>query len=140
MNNALLKQLTSLPAMPAQELRAMWKELGMGDSLHFNKPYLVKRIAYRLQELSLGGESESYTRRMEALAKGKAKANTKSSTRPVTGTRLIREYQNEEHQVTVLEDGFEYRKQKYKSLSVIARQITGTRWSGPLFFGLKRAS
>lgn len=100
MNNALIKQLTSLTNMPAQELRAMWKELGMGDSLHFNKQHLVKRIAYRLQELALGGESISYIRRMEALARGKAKANTKAATRPITGTRLIREYQGEEHQVS----------------------------------------
>lgn len=138
MNNALLKQITALPSMTSTELRALWKELGMGDSLHFNKPYLIKRIAYRLQELALGGESIAYIRRMEALVRGKAK--TKAATRPITGTRLIREYQGEEHQVTVLEDGFEYRKQKYKSLSVIARHITGTRWSGPAFFGLKRVS
>ncbi len=136
MNNALLKQITSLPSMTSTELRALWKELGLGDSLHFNKPYLIKRIAYRLQELALGGESLSYIRRIEALARGKAR--TKAAPRPITGTRFIREYQGEEHQVTVLEDGFEYRKQKYKSLSVIARHITGTRWSGPAFFGLKR--
>lgn len=138
MNNATLKQITALPSMTSTELRALWKELGMGDSLHFNKPYLIKRIAYRLQELALGGESIAYIRRMEALVRGKAKA--KVVPRPITGTRLIREYQGKEHQVTVLEDGFEYRKQKYKSLSVIARHITGTRWSGPAFFGLKRVS
>jgi hypothetical protein len=138
MNSALLKQITALPSMTSTELRALWKELGMGDSLHFNKPYLIKRIAYRLQELALGGESIAYIRRMEALVRGKAKV--KAAPRPITGTRLIREYQGEEHQVTVLEDGFEYRKQKYKSLSVIARHITGTRWSGPAFFGLKRVS
>jgi hypothetical protein len=54
------------------------------------------------------------------------------------GTRLMREYQGEEHHVTVLNSGFEYRGKRYKSLSGIARAITGTQWSGPLFFGLKR--
>lgn len=69
MNNATLKQITALPSMTSTELRALWKELGMGDSLHFNKPYLIKRIAYRLQELALGGESIAYIRRMEALVR-----------------------------------------------------------------------
>ncbi len=56
------------------------------------------------------------------------------------GTRLIREWRGEVHQVTVGEDGFDYRGMRYGSLSQIARQITGTRWSGPLFFGLRKAA
>ncbi len=58
--------------------------------------------------------------------------------RPVAGTRLIREWQGVEHHVTVLTDGYEYQGRKYKSLSAIARAIAGTRWNGPLFFGLRR--
>ena len=57
--------------------------------------------------------------------------------RPISGTRLIREWQGVEHTATVLDDGFEYQGRRYKSLSAIARAITGTRWSGPLFWGLR---
>jgi hypothetical protein len=57
--------------------------------------------------------------------------------RPITGTRLIRKWQGVEHCVTVLDDGFEYQGRPYRSLSAIARAITGTRWNGLIFFGLK---
>ena len=62
-----------------------------------------------------------------------------TATRLKPGTRLVREWRGEIHQVTVLDDGLEYRGSHYDSLSEIARSITGTRWSGPLFFGLRRA-
>ena len=69
--------------------------------------------------------------------KGKRR-NGVSNDRPVAGTRLIREWRGVEHHVTVRIDGFEYQGRKYKSLSAIARAITGTRWNGPLFFGLRK--
>ncbi len=60
--------------------------------------------------------------------------------RVTSGARLFREWRGEMHRVTVLENGFEYRDRRYRSLSVIAREITGTRWSGPRFFGLRDRS
>ena len=81
-------------------------------------------------------------RRLEKLGEEldggiKAKRQTRADVRPISGTRLIREYQGVEHCVTVRDDDFEYQGRPYQSLSAIARAITGTPWSGPVFFGLK---
>ena len=82
-------------------------------------------------------------RRLEALGEqidGLGREKRKKSAandRPIAGTRLIREWQGEEHVVTVTSDGFEWQGRPYKSLSAIARAITGTRWNGWVFFGLK---
>ena len=68
----------------------------------------------------------------------KGKLPVRKGDRPIVGTRLIREWKGVEHAVTVLADGYEYQGRRYKSLSAIARAITGTRWNGPAFFGLAR--
>ena len=70
----------------------------------------------------------------------KGKLPVRKSDRPITGTRLIREWQGVEHTATVLADGYEYQGRPYRSLSAIARAITGTRWNGPAFFGLRNHS
>ncbi len=67
----------------------------------------------------------------------KGKQPVRKGDRPIVGTRLIREWQGIEHTVTVLADGYEYQGRPYRSLSAIARAITGTRWNGPLFFALR---
>jgi hypothetical protein len=84
-------------------------------------------------------------RRLEKLGEeldggSKAKRQSRADSRPIAGTRLIREYQGVEHCVTVRDDDFEYQGRPYKSLSAIARAITGTPWSGPVFFGLKSSA
>jgi hypothetical protein len=76
--------------------------------------------------------AEGFERNRDRAAK-----TVSSSARIKPGTRLIRQWDGQTHQVTVAEEGFEYKGERYKSLSEIARLITGTRWSGPLFFGLK---
>jgi len=90
--------------------------------------------------LAYGGFSEQTQKRLGQLVQGKAsvKPPSKRIKRPALGTRLIREYQGVEHRVTVIREGFEYQGRTFQSLSQIAREITGTRWSGPLFFGLAR--
>jgi hypothetical protein len=100
-------------------------------------------LAYKLQEQAYGGLKPEVKRRLRELAAGfnrnprKAGGKFTDSIRIKPGTRLIRQWENKTHQVTVGEAGFEYNGECYKSLSVIARLITGTRWSGPLFFGLR---
>ena len=89
-----------------------------------------------------GSIAGAMVRRLEKLGEeldggSKAKRQTRADTRPIAGTRLIREYQGVEHCVTVRDDDFEYQGRPYQSLSAIARAITGTPWSGPVFFGLK---
>jgi hypothetical protein len=118
--------------------RTMYRSAPPGRS---SKKLLVSAIAYRMQERAFGGLKPSVLKHLEQ-AYGDAGVLRIQNTRPVTkasaGTVLIRDWRGQSHQVTVLENGVLYRKENYRSLSQVARIITGTRWSGPLFFGLKR--
>jgi hypothetical protein len=143
MTSTVMAQVASLPQQDTDSLKKLWRDLFGNPPPPYNKAFLVKRLGYRLQELAFGGLSEATEERLSALARDAthadpARMKRKPTARPVAGTRLIREWQGTEHQVTVLDDGFEYQGRRYQSLSVIARTITGTRWSGPVFFGLKK--
>ena len=143
MNNSILSQINDLKALSMKQLRQRWIVLFTTDPPPYSRGYLERRLAYRIQELAHGIDTARLERKMEDAAKGRLgqkNMGRKSIERPVSGTRITREWQGEEHQVTVLPDGFDYRGQKYNSLSRIAKVITGTVWSGPVFFGLKRGS
>ena len=92
-----------------------------------------------MQELEYGGLPQDIKNRLYDAANGKKPKRKQLVTRPVAGTKLIREYNGQEHHVTVLAKGFEYQGTIYKSLSGIAFKITGTRWNGNAFFGLIRS-
>ena len=142
MHDSVLAQLAALPQKSTAELKQLWRDLYDREPPPFNKPFLVKRLAYRIQELAYGGLSARAEAKLKVLieeedARVKGKQPVRKGDRPIVGTRLIREWQGVEHSATVLDDGFEYQGRQYKSLSAIARAITGTRWNGPLFFGLR---
>jgi Protein of unknown function (DUF2924) len=102
---------------------------------------MIPILAYRIQEQAYGGLNPFTHKRLQKLAaelEHKQKARLPLSPQLKTGTQLLRQWQGEMHEVLVVDGGFEYRGKQYESLSEIARQITGTRWSGPLFFGLKQ--
>ena len=146
MTIALEDEIASLPALSKAELLTRWRErLKQPPPSHLNKPILVPLLAYKLQEQAYGGLKPTYKRRLRELAESfernpnRGTKTVSSSPRIKPGTRLIRRWDGQTHQVTVADDGFEYKGERYKSLSVIARLITGTRWSGPLFFGLKQS-
>ena len=141
---ALIARIAALKTTPTQDLQAQWRELFETEPPRRNRGYLESRIAYRIQELAHGGLSPATVARLEALGEtldgGDATVRKRRvDDRPVAGTRLIREYQGVEHCATVLADGYEYQGRPYKSLSAVARAITGTRWNGPLFFGLRNS-
>jgi hypothetical protein len=142
---ALEEEIASLPALSKAELLTRWRErLKQAPPSHLNKPILVPLLAYRLQEQACGRLKPAYKRRLRELAESfdqnsSGSKSISSSARIKPGTRLIRQWDGQTHQVTVAEEGFEYKGERYKSLSEIARLITGTRWSGPLFFGLKQS-
>ena len=145
MSDSVLAQLAALPEKSTAELKQMWRELYDREPPPFNKPFLVKRLAYRLQELAYGGLSARAEVKLKALiededARVKGRRPQGRGDRPIVGTRLVREWQGVEHTATVIDDGFEHQGRRYKSLSAIARAITGTRWNGPLFFGLRSHS
>ena len=143
MQNNVLAKVAALPQMPMAELATMWEEHFQAKAPKYNKAYMVKRLAYRLQEIAHGIDSGMIEKRLEQYAKESLSVNLRKSRgagvhMPVTGTKLVRIYNGIEHRVTVLDKGFEYNGAQYRSLSHIAREITGTNWSGPTFFGLIR--
>jgi hypothetical protein len=123
-------------------LKQQWRELFGAEPPPYNRRFLESRLAYRIQELAYGGLKPETIERLEALGEQLDGGNItirriRHDAKPVAGMRLIREYQGVEHTVTVRHDGYEWEGRPYKSLSAIARAITGTRWNGLLFFGLK---
>ena len=136
-------RLAALKTAPARDLKKQWRELFDSEPPPFNRRYLESRLAYRIQELAYGGLKPETVRRLESLGEEldggdkKKRGIRLDRDRPITGTRLLREWQGVEYIVTVTADGFEWQGRPYKSLSAIARAITGTRWNGWVFFGLK---
>ena len=135
-------RLAALKSATTPELKAQWRELFDSEPPPFNRHYLESRLAYRIQELAYGGLKPETIRRLERLGEeldggDRNKSRVRADLTPIAGTRLIREWQGVEHAVTVTADGFEWQGRPYKSLSAIARAITGTRWNGLIFFGLK---
>ena len=140
MTDSIAAQVAALPKTPTPELKQMWRELFDKEPPGFSRNYLISRLAYRIQELAYGGLKPATRAKLDALADAldpKA-ARKRVVNGPVVGTQLIREWRGVEHKVTVLADGFEWEGRRYKSLSAVARAITGTRWNGLTFFGVKR--
>ena len=142
MTDTVLAQLAALKTAPIAGLKQKWRDLFDTEPPPYNRRFLEHRLAYRIQELAYGGLKPETLKRLrefgEKLDGGDPKRRRQpASERPISGTRLIREYQGVEHCVTVRDENFEYQGRPHKSLSAIARAITGTRWNGLLFFGLK---
>ncbi len=139
----VLAQLAALKTSTTPVLRDQWRLLFGTEPPPYNRRFLESRLAYRIQELAWGGLKPETVKRLDALADavggGKGKRAAPSATRPIAGTRLIREWKGVEHSVTVTADGYDYDGRPYRSLSAIARAITGTRWNGPVFFGLRHS-
>ena len=138
----VLGRLAALKTAPEADLQAQWRELFGKEAPPHNRAFLQSRLAYRIQELAYGGLKPETLRRLEALGEQLDGGNIalrriRVDDKPVTGTRLVRNYQGVEHTVTVKADGYEWEGRPYKFLSAIARAITGTRWNGWTFFGLQ---
>ena len=125
-------------------LRALWPQwFDRPPPAKIRRELLIRALAYRMQERTSGGLTTATRTKLRALAEAvtkQAKWDGPARPRLTPGTHVIREWGNERHQVTVEAVGYIYRGQRYRSLSEIARKITGTRWSGPVFFGLKPAA
>jgi len=123
------------------KLRQQWRTLYKAEaSPHLSRELLVRAVAHRVQELALGGLRPEPRRQLLRIAQqfkesGEATIRARPELKP--GTRLVREWQGRTYEVLVLDGGFSWQNTRYRSLSAIARKITGTAWSGPLFFGLK---
>jgi hypothetical protein len=140
-DSSVAQCLSSLPNSDRAALSDLWRQLFKRDPPpKIQKHLMLQVVAHRLQEENLGGLSDSRRRRLRELATAfETNPNAAVSTRqPIKpGTRLVRQWKEHVHVVNVETKNYEYKGARYESLSEIARLITGTRWSGPLFFGLK---
>jgi hypothetical protein len=142
MTETIIARIAALKTTPTPDLKKQWRDLFETEPPPYNRRFLESRLAYRIQELAYGGLKPETVERLEALGDRLDGGNivlrrTRADDKPIAGTRLIREWQGVEHSVTVLNDGYEWQGRPYRSLSAIARAITGTRWNGWVFFGLK---
>lgn len=141
-DGAVLAQLAALHCRSVNELKAKWESLFGAAAPNNSREFLESRIASRIQELTYGGVSRETRRALDLLAdeiEGKIdrKRMADDSRNPSPGTKLIREWGGAEHTVTVLGDGYAWEGRKYRSLSAVAKAITGTSWNGFRFFGLR---
>jgi hypothetical protein len=140
--------IDDLHAQPREVLMSRFRDLYRSEPpKQISRDLLLRALCFGLQQKAYGGQNASLQRRLRSMAEelqrtGAIAVNSKSSLSGTVkpGTRLIREWQGAVHEVTVSDDGYIYRDQRYRSLSQIARAITGTRWSGPAFFGLNKTT
>jgi hypothetical protein len=139
--DSLDDRLAALPQMDRKALHALWAKLfGKPPNPALRREILIPIIAYWMQEVAFGGLKGSVERQLRALAQDglEGRKRFEGLTLPhKAGTHYVREWQGKLHEVAVLPQGYEYNNRTYRSLSEIARTITGTRWSGPAFFGLR---
>ena len=135
-------RIADMSRLPIADIWALWDRYFSSRPMNPNRAFLESRIAYKLQEEAFGALSTTTRQRLEAI--GAKHSQIKLRARPrdfhfAPGMVLLREWGEREHKVTVTAEGlFEYEGKTFKSLTAVARAITGTHWSGPLFFGLSR--
>ena len=142
MGAAIDTRITALEALTIADLQIEWRRLyRAAPPTRLSRDLLVRGVAYKLQEHVYGGLSPGVRRRLRSLVESPDKQNRSRAAPTITlkpGTKLVREWRGHVHTVNVLDEGFDYRGQRYRSLTRIARLITGVHWSGPLFFGLNK--
>ena len=132
------RQIAELLDRSTSELRRAWRQLhSSGPPQGLSRDLLIRAVAHQLQERAAGGASRALRRRLQTAGElVKRSGSFYAGIAPKTGTTLVRQWRGHAHTVLVREDGFEYERRHYRSLTVIAERITGAHWSGPRFFGL----
>ena len=137
-------RLAALPTLSKAALGDLWTHFfGSTPPTQLRRNLMILILAYRIQEETLGRLSARAHKRLLDLSRAYEKGSDPARPRAPrirSGTRLVRQWGDRVHLVNVETNGYEYQGIRYQSLSQIARLITGTRWSGPLFFGIKRES
>src|SRR5208283_2786225 len=136
--------LARLSELTIFELRGEWRRLHRAaPPMRLSRDLLMRGITYKLQERPLGGLSKSILRKLERLNLASEASDAQKPAPPISlkaGTRLVREWRGVTHTVLVHADGFEWNGRRYRSLTLVAREITGAHWSGPRFFGLRKST
>ncbi|WP_412059064.1 DUF2924 domain-containing protein [Bartonella sp. DGB2] len=133
----LEQEIAGLRDAPMRDLKTLWRAYFNEEVQSRNKASLVMKLAYRMQEVEYAGLSEQ-TRAFLLDENSTKPKRARKRQAPVVGMQLQREYLGQMHHATVVQNGYQYEGQIYKSLSAIAKHITGTNWNGHLFFGLVR--
>jgi hypothetical protein len=139
--SALKTKLASLQVMTPSQLRAEWREQLRTIAPDIGPDLLRRGIAWKLQSRVHGGLPTATRNRLSEALRQIEKTGDVTSARDIsfkTGTRLVRQWHGKTHHVLVLGDGFEHQGRRYSSLTQIASAITGTHWSGPRFFGVRK--
>jgi hypothetical protein len=137
------QEIESLRDQDVATLRRNWTaHFGTDPPIWISRTLLIQTLAYRMQEKAFGELKKSIRRELIRLATefqstGLISSAVTAGIKP--GTKLIREWRGKVHEIEVLTNGFSWSGRRYRTLSEIARAITGTRWSGPRFFGLETA-
>ncbi|WP_244540285.1 DUF2924 domain-containing protein [Kaistia soli] len=153
MTTSLASRLAELETMNTAALQTEWRRLFRSQPPSLSRDLLMRAIGYRYQEIAFGGLGKADARRLRTLADAAEAASAGKATSSagddrlgaarvvlMPGARLVREWHGRTHSVTVTDAGFDYAGRSYRSLTEIAREITGTHWSGPRFFGIGAAS
>jgi len=147
MTDTILKKITGLSKLKHEELRELYATLHGKMSPAYNRDFLIKRIAYRIQELAYGGLPQRTQEKLDqaltmhgydenGMPKGRVGRPKLRKGHPIVGSRFIREWRGQRYEVETLSDGFAFQGRKYKSLTAVAKAITGTHWNGYTFFGV----
>lgn len=144
MDAKVVEQIARLRTLSRQQLLEIWQRLYQRSSPQgIRRELLIPFLAYRIQERAYGGLSSSALSELRRIARSleKSEGSTRLVLKPKVkvGTRLLRGWRGQTHEVIATKSGYEYRGVGFRSLSEIARKITGTHWSGPAFFGIKNA-
>jgi hypothetical protein len=136
-------RLARLETLDLSAMRQEWRRLYRAEPPRLSRDLMMRAIAYRIQEIAFGGLAKATLRRLASLAAGfesDGRIAPPAQPRIKPGARLVREWHGRTHAVVVTEDGFEFEGKLYRSLTSIAREITGASWSGPRFFGLAKTA
>jgi hypothetical protein len=136
--NSVMRQLAALQKMSLKELQEKWRDLYGNEPPNYDKQFMIRQLAYRIQELFYGGLKKETKAKLTGSQSGNSITKQKNSF--ALGTRFIRIWNQQEHEVVVISGGFEYQGQKFNSLTAVAKKITGSHWNGRKFFGLPRSN
>lgn len=134
---ALRREIDHLSSLDVASLRAVWQTTFKRKEKGIPPGILLRMLAWRVQENTLGGYDKATEKALDQYA-GPARSREGACRHLGAGTVLVREYQGHRYTVTVVPDGFVWRDQTYTNLSKIACAITGVKWNGPRFFGLRQ--
>jgi Protein of unknown function (DUF2924) len=140
-NDATAFLIRSLPNLPKASLVELWKDNFGKEPGRVRPELMLPILAYRIQERVYGGLSPNTNAKSQIIAaslRPQSRSRDEARQRFKSGTKLVREWKGKTHEVTLNDEGYHYLGKTYKSLSPIACEITGTRWSGPAFFGTKK--